>query len=111
MSTLVRQFLNSKLSCHTECYLSASVKEGGGSSFSNGSETQRGPAITLGPRSRRSTRSRADSSDAANSIPGSSSGPPGVSMASLTLEQLMDAVGAFVGEDMLVLCACPYQLL
>ena len=68
-----------------------SKKRGGSTSF-NGSENRRGPAITT-------TRHRAgagERADVANPIPGSSNGPPGVPVASLTLEQLMEAVGGHV---------------
>ena len=44
-----------------------------------------------------------------NSIPGSAGTPPGVQVAALTLEQLMEAVGARVRNEIQTLSSTPYQ--
>ena len=85
------------------------MKRGGGSS-SNGSETRRGLAVTT-----RSRRRRADAveqvsrSVSTNPIPCSAGAPPGVEVAALTLEQLMEAVGAHVRDEMQAMSSTPYQ--
>ena len=59
------------------------------------------------------TGCRADAgecSDSKNPNPGSSSCPSGIPVALLTLEQLMEMVGAHVKEEMLQLFATHYQL-
>ena len=72
------------------------MKRGGGTS-SNGSETRRGPAVTTRSRRRRANAvEQASQSVSTNPIPGSAGAPPGVQVAALTLEQLMEAVGARV---------------
>ena len=60
------------------------LKKGGGSTSSNGSENRR-PPVTPGTTTRRCRAGAGERADSANQI-------PGVPVASLTLEQLMEAV-------------------
>ena len=69
-------------------------KQRGGSNSSNGSENRRGPAVTPDTRSTRRRAGAGERVDMENPIPGSSSGSTVVPVASLTLEQLMEVVGA-----------------
>ena len=91
MSTLVRQVSKAVT---LVLFVMQKSKRRGGSSSSNSSENRQYPAVTPGTRSTRHRTGACEQADAANPIPGSSSCPPGVPMASLTLEQLMEEVGA-----------------
>ena len=85
------------------------TKRGGGSS-SNGSETRWGPVVTTRSRRHRAdTVEQASRSVSTNPIPGSAGTPPGVEVAALTLEQLMEAVGAHVRDEMQAMSSTPYQ--
>ena len=84
------------------------TKRGGGSS-SNGSETRWGPAVTTRSRRRRADAEQASRLVSTNPIPGSAGVPPGVEVAALTLEQLMEAVGARVRDEMQAMSSTPYQ--
>ena len=76
----------------------------------NGSETRRGPAVTTRSRRRRAdAMEQASRSVSTNPIPGSAGASPSVEVAALTLEQLMEAVGARVREEMQVMSSTPYQ--
>ena len=66
-------------------------KKRGGSTFPNSSEDRRGPAVTPGTTTTRRRAGAGERADMANPI-------PGVPVASLTLEQLMEAVGAVQGD-------------
>ena len=83
-------------------------KRGGGSS-SDGRETRRVPAVTTRARRRRADAGEQTSqSVSTNPILGSAGAPPGVQVAALTLEHLMEAVGA--RDEMQALSFTPYQL-
>ena len=61
----------------------------------------------------RARRPRADAGELPIGLdepnPGSAGAPPGVQVAALTLEQLMEAVGARVRDEMQSLSSTPYQ--
>ena len=100
------------LSAFVALFVMPKYKKRGGGSSSNGSETRWGPAVILSTKARRrqaDAGEQTSQSDTTNPIPGSSGTPPGVQVASLIMEQLMEVVRAHVRQEMQALSATPYH--